>query len=89
MTAILETVAEQARELLHERAEKMLAAWNENIEEAHENDDDFPPLKLSVAVTVNLEKNNIETALAFTTRYKATTNCSLPDPDHPDLPGVA
>lgn len=46
MSAFLDTIYEQVRETLHERADDMLKAWHENIEEAQANEKNFPPLKV-------------------------------------------
>lgn len=88
MDAILETISEQVRYLLFERADDMLRAWHENIEEASENEDKFPPLKLSIASTVDLEASKIESSVTFTTRYKSTLSGELPDPDQMEFQSV-
>lgn len=88
MSAFADEITKQVRSLLMERAEDMLRAWHENIEEAQNNEDKFPPLKLTIAASVDLEAAKIETALTFSARYKTTTSSSLPDPNQPEIPGL-
>lgn len=88
MAEFCNTIVRQTREALLEREEDILKAWHENIGEANENEDKFPPLKLGIAATVDLEANKIETVVTFTTRYKSTISEQLPDPNQPELPGV-
>lgn len=88
MSAFLDTIANQAREAMHERANDILNAWHENIEEANNNEKSFPPLKLSIGATVDLEGNKIETVVRFTATYSTSICERLPDPNQPDLPGV-
>jgi hypothetical protein len=87
MIAFGNEITRQVRELISDREADILHAWHENIEEAQSNEDKFPPLKLSIAATVDLEGAKIETALTFTTRYKTTKSSPLPDPNQPDLTG--
>jgi hypothetical protein len=88
MVAFQNQIVKQVRELLFEREEDILKAWQKSIEEAQNNDDKFPPLKLSIGATVDLEAGKIETALAFSTRYKSTISSNLPDPNQPEIPGL-
>lgn len=86
MVAFQNEIVRQVREVLFEREEDILKAWQENIEEAQNNEDKFPPLKLSIAATVDIEAAKIETTLTFTTRYKTSVHSSLPDPNQPEFP---
>ena len=83
-----ETLAEQARTVIHERADKMLEAWLESMQEATENEEDLPPLKFSLACSVDLAKNRVETKISFATRYTTTESDELPDPNQPEIPGM-
>ncbi len=85
MDAFCNSIGKQVAELLHERSDDILKAWQESIEEAQNNEDKFPPLKLSIGATVDIEAAKIETALSFTTRYKSTVSSPLPDPNQPEL----
>ena len=88
MDSFLETISNQVRTILAERSEDMLRAWHENIEEATDNDEKFPPLKLSIAASVDLDAAKVETSLTFTTRYKSTLSGALPDPNQMQIPGI-
>jgi len=81
MAEFCDTIVRQVRECLVEREEDILAAWHENIAEANENEKKFPPLKLSIAATVDLEANCIETTASFTVKYSSTIKEQLPDPN--------
>jgi hypothetical protein len=76
-----ESIIEQCRELIFERESDILAAWQENIEEANTNDKPMPPLKLSLAASVDLEKNAISTKLSFTASYQSVLTSQIPDPN--------
>lgn len=89
MQAFIDTIVKQTRELLENRADDILRAWNENIEEAHENEKNFPPLKIGISATVDIEAAKIETAIRFTAVYQSTISSALPDPNQLELPGVA
>jgi hypothetical protein len=86
MEAFIKTITSQVNELLSERQDDILKSWHENIEEAQEAEKDFPPLKLSIGVTIDLEGNAIETQVSFTTKYTSKLQARLPDPNQPELP---
>ena len=87
MAAFIATISSQVTTLLNERGDDMLAAWHENMEEAQSADEKapMPPLKLSISATVDLEKNSIETGLAFTVKHQSKLKADLPDPNQPEL----
>ena len=86
MSEFISTIVRQVETCLVERESDILEAWHENIEEANENEKKFPPLKLSIASSVDLEANAIETSVSFTVKYTATVKDALPDPDQGLLP---
>lgn len=88
MNAIVEQVLSQVTRAMHGRSDDMLVAWNKNMEEATENDDKLPALKLTVGVTIDLEKGSAKTVLGFTVAYRESICEPLPDPNQPLLPGV-
>lgn len=88
MADFIDTICEQVRTGLHERAADMLKAWHENIEEAQDNEKDFPPLKLSMGATVDIEAARIETTIGFTAKYQTKLSAPMRDPNQPDLPGT-
>lgn len=81
MDSFIETINQQVGELLRERSNDILKAWQENIEEAQESEKKFPPLKLAITGTVDIEKSKIETSIKFTATYQSSLSSSLPDPD--------
>ena len=86
MEAFIGTITQQVSELLRERADDILKAWQENIEEAQESEKKFPPLKLAISGTVDLESARIETTLRFTATYQSCLSAMLPDPNQTTLP---
>jgi|GEM_PF-4930005 len=85
LEAFFEIILTQARTALFERSQDILDAWHSNIEEAETNKKNFPPLKLSLGATVDLEAAKIETVIKFTTVYQSTLSAPLPDPDQPEF----
>lgn len=83
-----DTILMQAREVLYDREDDILKAWHENIEEAQQSEKKFPPLKLALGATVNLEEGTIETTLRFTAVYQSSISAELPDPNQQELPGL-
>lgn len=81
-----DTILTQAREALYERENDILRAWHENIEEANAAGKDFPPLKLAIGATVDIEANTIETTLRFTAVYQSKISGEIPDPNQLQLP---
>jgi hypothetical protein len=88
MNDFIRTICDQVHEALNERADDMLRAWHENIEEAQDNDGKFPPLKVGMAATVDIEAAKIETTLSFTAKYQTKISAPMRDPNQPDLPGT-
>ncbi len=86
MDAFLDTICNQARELLHERKDDILQAWHENIEEAMSNEKKFPPLRISLSAIVDLENAVIETTSRFSAVYTSSLKAALPDPNQLQLP---
>lgn len=89
MDAFISTISKQVKTVLQERGDDILKAWHESIQESVDNEDKFPPLKLSLSATIDLEKNQAETQLTFTTRYKSSIAESLPDPNQPEFPAMS
>ncbi len=86
MAQFVETITEQVREAMCDRSDAILKSWDETIAEAVDNEGDFPKLKLGFATVVDLENNEIKTALKYSTAYKCEITTKLPDPNQPELP---
>lgn len=86
---ILDKAADQLKTLMHERGDDIQKAWNETIEEAHENEkDSLPALKLGLGVTVDLEDDSVESTIRFNCAYTSKVSSKLPDPNQPELEGM-
>lgn len=79
-------ILDQLRENMQVRQDDILKAWHENIAQANANEKKFPPLKLSISATVDLEENTIATTLKFSAIYTSTIGGEIPDPDQLQLP---
>jgi len=79
-------IVRQTQSALVEREADILAAWHENISEANDAEKNFPPLKLNIGATVDLEAGTIETAVSFTVKYTSKIREAIPDPDQLKLP---
>lgn len=92
MQAFISTIEKQVSELLHERSDDLLDAWDSNIAEAQAESEAtgkeaaFPPLKIGIGITVDLEKNLISSGIRFVATYKSEVSTPLPDPNQPELP---
>lgn len=77
-----ESMLAQARVLLSEREDDILASWASNIEEAQSDESEKTPvLQLGITCKVNLDKNEVSSRLTFTTTYKTEISEKLPDPN--------
>lgn len=86
LEAILSDASSQIKELLHERADDIQRAWNENIEEAQaDGKDGIPPLKIGASITVDLEQNEVASEVRFTATYKSKLVRLLPNPNQPEM----
>lgn len=85
LDSIFEQAAQQARVLMGERAQDILRAWSETIEEAQEADKPFPELKLAFSVGVDLEGDKVETGIRFNCVYASKISGPLADPNQPEL----
>lgn len=78
-------IVEQVKSLLSDRADDMLKAWHENIQEATDNEKPFPPLAIGISAKIDLEAAKIETSLAFKANYKSTESALIEDPNQTKL----
>ena len=86
---ILDQAAEQLKTLMHERVDDIQRAWNETIEEAHENEkESLPALKIGLGVSVDLEDDSVESVIRFSCAYTSRVSSKLADPDQMELPVV-
>ena len=85
MEAFIQTISNHALSLMQERSEDLLKSWNENIVESDANQTPFPPLKIAISATVDIQKAAIETKIRFTSTYQSELKSELPDPSQPSL----
>ena len=83
--AIAEQAAIQLRNLVAEAHADILAAWDGCIAEAKAQETK-PKLKLSYAITLDLDKNEADYGLTFGVRHKLTITAPIPDPAQGTLP---
>lgn len=87
LLAIAETAAKDLDAFIRESEEKILEAWSAAEAEALENDAK-PKFRLGFTITLDLDKDSMETVLAFGVRHKLSRDQSTPDPSQPELSGV-
>lgn len=86
MAQFIDMICDQLKTSMHDRASDMLKAWHENIEEAHEEQKGFPPLKLCLSASVDLEACRIETSVGFVAKYQSRLSMPIEDPNQAKLP---
>lgn len=84
LNAIAEKAAADLLALIQEDERKILDAWNECEEEA-QNNETKPKFKLGLSITLDLDKDGMETTLSFGIKHKRTMQCAIPDPNQPEL----
>lgn len=73
--------------LIKDGEDKIREAWTQCEEEALANEQK-PKFKMALAITLDLDKDQMETALSFGIKHKLSVTCEIPDPSQPDLEGV-
>lgn len=84
LKAIAEKAAADLLALIKDGEDKILEAWNSAEEEAQINDTK-PKFKLGLSITLDLDKDSMETALSFGIKHTLSVSASIPDPNQPDL----
>lgn len=85
LASIANEAAENLKDLVRNHEEKILEAWNAAEQEAQDNETK-PKFRMSLAITLDLDRDNMETALSFGIRYKASRDQTIPDPEQIKLP---
>lgn len=89
MNPKLEAIAAKAAEdlvgLVRDGEEKILAAWTEAEVQA-QLEDTKPKFKLSVGITLDLDKDTMDTDLSWSVKHHLSVSSTIPDPSQPDLP---
>lgn len=84
LMAISNEAADKLQALVRENEKKLLEAWNACESEAQANET-APKFKLGLSITLDLEGDKMTTDLTWGVRYKATAECTIPDPDQGKL----
>lgn len=85
LAAIGEQAALDLQAFIKEGEKKILEAWAEAEQQA-ELEETHPKLKLGFAITLDLDKDHMETALSFGVKYKLSKDYEIPDQDQVKLP---
>lgn len=89
MNAKLQAIAAKAASdligLVHDGEEKIQSAWTEALVQA-QLEDTKPKFKLSVGITLDLDKDTMDTDLSWSTKHRLSVSAKIPDPTQPDLP---
>ena len=85
LESIAARAAEDIRQLIGEAEDKLLEAWQACEVEAQEQETK-PVFKIGFGISLDLDKDQMETALTFGVRHKLTIGRGIPDPNQPELP---
>lgn len=80
LKAISDKAATDLADLIKDGEEKILEAWSQCEEEAQSNET-APKFKLGLAITLDLDKDTMETALSFGVKHKLSVSAAIPDPN--------
>jgi len=78
LKAITETAAVDLVALVADKEQEILDAWHACAEEA-QLQETKPKFRLSLAITLDLDANSMETALTFAIRRKVSVSHEIPD----------
>lgn len=84
LNAIALKASEDLVALIRDAETKLLEAWNAAEEDAQANDT-APRFKIGFAITLDLDKDQMETVLSFGIKHKHSHLQSIPDPGQPEL----
>ena len=82
--AIAEKAATDLQSLIEESEANILKAWDAAEQESQDNETP-PKFKLGLTITLDLDKDTMETALTYGIKHKLSVACTIPDPNQPDL----
>lgn len=84
LKAIADKAATDLIALVKDGEDKILEAWSQAEEEAQVNESK-PKFKMGLSITLDLDKDAMETALTFGIKHKLTVNSTIPDPNQGDF----
>lgn len=70
--------------MVQEKETEILEAWNQAEQEAQDQES-RPKFRLGFSITLDLDADSMETALAWSVRHKVTHDQAIPDPSQPEL----
>lgn len=85
LSAIAAKAADDLRQLVKEGNEKILEAWTAAEEQAV-LDDGKPKFKLNFGITLDLDKDTMETDLSWSVKHHLSVSSQIPDPNQAELP---
>ena len=87
LSAIADKAAADLKGLIVESETKILEAWNAAETEAQENEKKLK-FKLGFVITLDLEKDQMDSSLSYGVKRKVTASSKIPDPNQPELPAT-
>lgn len=85
LEAIAKKAASNLEAYIYENESKIIQAWNDAEDEARDNETKAR-FRMGFAIILNLDKKEMETALTFGVKFKASSTCTIPDPSQTELP---
>lgn len=89
LLAIARTAADNLVKLIEENQSEILLDIAAASEEAQNQEADKIVFSLAHAIKINLTSKSLNESLSWSLRKKLEVNQVLPDPDQPELPGLA
>jgi uncharacterized OsmC-like protein len=84
LEAIANLAAGNLKQLISEAEDDINKAWAETAEEA-QLQETKPKLRIGFTITLDIDADRMETALAWSTKRKLVATCPIPDPNQPEL----
>jgi hypothetical protein len=85
LEAISDKAAADLQAYIKEHEDKILEAWNNAEQEAQDNEA-TPKFKLGFGISLDLDKDTMETALTWGIKFKASRTTQIPDTNQVALP---
>ena len=89
LLAIAKVAAENLVKLIEENQDEILLDIQAASEEAQNQEADKIVFSLAHSIKINITQKALTESLSWSLRKKLEVNQSLPDPDQPELPGLA
>ena len=84
LSAISTEAAANLTAFIEEKEDEILKAWDAAVVEAQDQEAK-PKFRLGFTITLDLDRDSMETALAWSVRHKVSREQTIPDPEQLEL----